>query len=62
VLLPPSDVLPLLPVSAHSTIAVSRTEFCQHPFVPCENSSQSFAFVICSADEPPRAISASDVS
>jgi len=59
---PPPDDLPLFPVSAHRTAAVSKTEFCQHPFVPCENSSQSLAFVICSADELPSEISAIAVS
>ena len=44
-------------------MAVSLTEFCQHPFfVLCENSSQSFDFVICSEDELPRATRASAVS
>jgi len=58
----PVDVFPLLPASAHRTIAVSLIEFCQHPLEPCENRSQSFAFVTCSADEEPREIRASDVS
>jgi len=34
----------------------------QHPVDPCENNSQSLAFVICSDDDEPSAIRASDVS
>ena len=53
---------PVLPANAHNATAVSLTEFCQHPFSPCENNSHDFAFVTCSDDESPRDVIAIEVS
>ena len=58
----PIPIFPLRPAIAHNTIAVSFTEFFQHPFVSCENNNQSRALDICSADELPSAIRDKDVS